>query len=589
MALLLTPAEIQEKIKQAAKSKTLAKAKENQKRINFHVTPETNREKVAYRKEFLTWVASILPKSKYKTFEKIFTTPVKTVEITQAIFDKLSRIFEGRNPIFSYNFSKPNLNEDWAYYRDSVLKVNQIWQTDGWENFKTNINSVLVVDLPSEDEEKAQQDDTRKSTGSTKFAAPYFYWVGADRIIDYELNPRNGDFDFIVFKQGENRVIAIDGGHYRVFEVDKGQVKGLISESEHKLGYCPARFFWNDAVDLNEPHIKQSPITKILGALDWYLFFHTSKKHLDLYGAYPIISGYATSCDFRTEGGRSCSNGFTVVNGVHEVDQTGQPVPCPKCGESRLAGPGTFVKVRQPMTKDQPDLAANPIKLHFADTGSLDYNVSEESRLRKSLIESVVGLEGQALNTEALNETQVGAAFENQIIVLNRIKKGFEEAWTFVDDTLCRLRYGSEVYSSCVVNLGTEFYEANSNGLRIRYKEAKEEGASESELMAFRRQIIETDFRHDRDQLARMLLLLDLEPYPNMVKSETLALVKDGYISSEMFGLKLNFTNFVAKFERENGNITDFGIKMEYPKRLEKILETFKNYLKENEASTNNG
>ena len=49
--------------------------------------------------------------------------------------------------------------------------------------------------------------------------------------------------------------------------------------------------------------------------------------------------------------------------------------------------------------------------------------------------------------------------------MLNRIKKGFEAAQQFVDETVCRLRYGSS-FLSARVNLGTEFYTMTPSDLR---------------------------------------------------------------------------------------------------------------------------
>ena len=65
----------------------------------------------------------------------------------------------------------------------------------------------------------------------------------------------------------------------------------MLIDSPHDLGYTPARFFWNEAISLREPDVKASPLTEQLESMDWYLFYHISKRHLDMYGSYPIYSG----------------------------------------------------------------------------------------------------------------------------------------------------------------------------------------------------------------------------------------------------------------------------------------------------------
>lgn len=117
--------------------------------------------------------------------------------------------------------------------------------------------------------------------------------------------------DWIIFRQPDKRIAVIDDERYRVFAEDGGNIGELLVDNPHDLRYCPARFFWNEPMNLREPDVKQSPLTKELEALDWFLFFHISKRHLDMYGAYPIYSGYEQSCDFtNAENGDYCDGGF---------------------------------------------------------------------------------------------------------------------------------------------------------------------------------------------------------------------------------------------------------------------------------------
>ena len=100
--------------------------------------------------DFLAYVSNLIPADKFKVFKTLFRYPVKTNEVTGVCFDKLSRIFDGRNPAFNYQFMNSEQRDDWEYYRQHVLEEPEIWSTKGWEYFKTEINSVLIVDLPKE-------------------------------------------------------------------------------------------------------------------------------------------------------------------------------------------------------------------------------------------------------------------------------------------------------------------------------------------------------------------------------------------------------------------------------------------------------
>ena len=533
--------------------------------MQTHVTPFISQPTT----DFLAWVERLIPNDKFKIFKSLFRYPVITNEVTGIIFDKLSRVFDGRNPALNYQFMSSEQRDDWEYYRQEVLKEPTIWQTKGWEYFQTEINSVLIVDLPTE------------QNPGTKYPEPYFYWLTIDQIIAYDVNPATGFMEYIIFRQPDNRIAVIDDEFYRVYSEDKDHnIGSLLVESKHDLGYTPARFFWNVPLSISDPDIKASPLTRELETLDWYLFFHISKRHLDLYGAYPIYSGYEQNCDYsNSETGDMCDGGFLKDrNGNYKLDSSGLLLRCPKCGDKRIAGVGSFVEVPIP-GENQPDLR-NPVQMLGVDTSSLEYNVKEVERLKENILRATVGVNDDFANTQAVNEKQVDAFFESQTTILTRIKKGFESAQQFIDETVCRLRYGN-AFVSAKINLGTDFYVVTPTELRNKYKLAKEYGASESELDALQNQIIETEYRHNPTQLQRMLILAELEPYRHLTRNEVINLYEKQIIPVEAMQVKLNFANFVRRFERENTNILEFGTLIPYDKKISIIADKLREYAKE--------
>ena len=545
----------------------------HQNRIRFHAQTELSASLAQPTADFLAFVSNLIPHDKFKLFKEMFRYPLKTNEVTGICFDKLSRVFDGRNPAFEYDFASPEDRDDWEDYRRSRLHEPEIWHTEGWERFKTDINSVLVVDLPE------HQDGERPE--------PYFYWLPIDCVLDWDGH--GDDLDHIVFTTDhDKRIAVIDDTSYRIYTRDAGRnIGSLVSEHPHGLGFCPARFFWQDAISLRDPYIKQSVLTKELESLDWYLFFHISKRHLDLYGSYPIYSGYEQSCDFsNAENGDYCDGGYLKnKQGYYKLDTAGLPCRCPKCGDKRIAGVGSFVEVPIPV-EGQPDLR-NPVQMLSVDRSSLDYNVTEEERLKDDIIASVVGMQEEQMSTQAVNESQVRATFESQSTILNRVKKGFEAAQKFVDDTICRLRYGAS-FSGSVINYGTEFFIYSASELRERYKTAKESGASESELDALQNQIIETEYRTNPAKRHRLMLLSELEPYRHMTRDEMLTLYREGVVTSDELRLKLNFMALIRRFERENTNILEFGSAIPYERKIEIIKATLDGYAKESATDKEN-
>ena len=520
--------------------------------------------------DFMAMVENLIPKDKFEVFKTLFRFPVITNEVLAVCYDKLSRIFDGRDPAFSYQFANTELRDDWEWYRQEKLGEQNIWQSKGWDFFKTQINSVLIVDLPQEQE------------AGDRYPQPYFYWLPIMDVIDYKADPQSGAMEWIMFRQDGDKIAVIDDASYRIFNSKDGTIGELESEAAHDLGYCPARFFWNEPVSLDKPDIKESPVTKELDRLDWYLFFAISKRQLDTYGNYPIYWGYEQSCDFHNdETGDYCDGGYLKDKQGHwHYDSNGLLMPCPVCSQKRLVGAGSYIEVPVPhVDEGQPDLG-QPVGMLAVDSESLRYNQEEEKRLRTDLITAIVGTNEEVTTRDALNEQQIKANFESQSTVLKRVKKGFEEAQKFVDDTCCRLRYGKAFLSSSI-NYGTEFYLFTSDELRERYKKAKEAGMSEADLDALLQQIIETEYRHNPQMMQRMIILSDLEPYRHLTRNEVQGLYEKSLIPVEDLLIKFNFADFIKRFERENMNIIEFGAETDYDKKISTIKEQLKAYASE--------
>ena len=592
--MALSVDEIRKKASEQRNRETIALAVLHQNRIRFHaeVVPSTpalaswmyrgrqmggiaplmaGREGVAQAlTDFLAMVQNLIPKDKFETFKTLFRFPVITNEVLAVCYDKLSRIFEGRNPAYSYQFTATEQRDDWEWYRQEKLGEPEVWQTKGFDFFKTQINSVLIVDLPEEQE------------AGDRYPQPYFYWLPIRDVIAFKADPTTGEMKWIIFRQDDDRIAAFDDEYLRIFRGDKGEVGELLKEQRHDLGYCPARFFWNEPISLDKPDIKASPVTKELDRLDWYLFFAISKRHLDTYGSYPIYWGYEQSCDFHNdETGDYCDGGFLKDKHGHwHYDNNGLLMQCPVCGQKRITGAGSFVEIPVPdASQNQPDLS-NPVGMLAIDRKSLDYNHEEEERLRTDIITAIVGTNEEITTRDALNEQQIRANFESQSTVLQRVKKGFEAAQKWVDDTCCRLRYGDSFIQSSI-NYGTEFYLFTSDELRERYKKAKEAGMSEADLDALLQQIIETEYRHNPQQMQRMIILSDLEPYRHLTRNEVQALYEKNLVSIEELMIKLNFADFIRRFERENMNIISFGENIDYQKKIDTIKERLMDYARE--------
>lgn len=561
----LSEDKIRAEIQSPSKAKEINEARVQQERIKFHA--DTNLDVISSvpLAKFKTFVGSLLPKDKFELVMNLLKFPIPTNEVTDSVWTKLAKIFDGRNPAMNYQFHSTEERDDWEYYRQDVLKEPEVWSDKAWDYFKTEINCVMVVDMPEREDP------------SDKYPQPYFYFVPIENVVSYKVNKRTGNMKWIIFRD-DDKFFVIDEESYRTYaRTESGGLGALLSDNAHNVPYCPARFFWSEPLTLSNPDIKKSPLSKVLSDLDWYLFYFLSKKHLDLYGSYPIYSGYEQECDYTNDKGDSCQHGYLVGNdGHYHTDELGNPIPCPLCrNKKNLAGPGTYVDVPVPQ-EGGPDLR-NPVQILTIDKKALEYNVEELDRIKNRIISSCVGMDNTILNETSLADKQVDATFESQEDVLSRVKKGFESAQQWVDTTICIIRY-ADSFISARVNYGTEFYTLTPEVLRKRYKDAKESGASEAELDALNQQMLETEYRHNPLLLQRMIILSDLEPYRHSSKTEVLNMFKEGLVDIKNMRLKLDFSGFIRRFERENENILEFGSKIPYSEKINQIKNTLLSY-----------
>lgn len=568
--------QIKQILQKPTKRQVIQKAVNMQRRLRFHT--ETNIAISDINQPttiFLDWVKSLLPKDKFNVFLQLFKFPLPTPAVVEDVYRELERVFYSRNSSSSYQFTDSELAEDWAQYKKNKLNEPEIWKTTAWKRMQVSPNSILVIDLPQ------IQTSTRPE--------PYFYWLEIDAVIDYQVSKQDENlFDWLIFKQPDNKIAVFDDTYIRVYQLnEKNEIQSLVSEASHDLGYCPARFFWSTQLNEKNKELKKNPITKELSNLDWYLFFSLSKQHLDLYAPYPIYSAYEADCSFENnETGDYCDGGFLRnAKGEYKLLNDGTVEKCPCCSEKRIAGPGSFLEVPIPNQSEGVADMRNPVQITTIDKDSLDYNVKECARLKNEIIISVVGSGGTVSEKEAINETQVTANFESKTSVLNTLKTNFELAQKFIEDTVCKLRYG-EAFISSSVNWGTEFYVFTVAELYSKYKQAKENGASNSELDAISQQILEVEYRNNPLVLQRMLILKQLEPYPHKTLDEVLKLYEKKLLNENLVKLKINFSTLVEKFERENINIIEFASNKPLREKIDIINKKLLEYVSKNEFTT---
>jgi hypothetical protein len=496
----------------------------------------------------------------------MFTYPIDTVKLTDEVFSALEKVFDGHDPIREYSFSDTNLMEDFKEYKANILCDPRTWKSESMEAMKRSINSFIVVDLPSE------------QTGN--IPEPYSYFVNISDVHDFEMTANNKEVDWIMFYLdrgiGEgNRIAIYDDERYRIIRIKKqGEYIEEINNT-HDLGYCPARQFWTESMSVQTPTLKKSPITTQLGSLDWILFYSLSKKYADLYSPWTIYWGYMRDCDYdKPESQYRCDNGYLKsYDNNYIFSVAGRIEKCPRCAE-RINGVGSFVEVPAP-EKDVPPMAP-PVGKVDVDVAALEYNVEELSRLQSEFYSSVTGSNFETISNQAVNEKQVMSLYESRKQVLINLKSNFESAESWRDSTICRLRYGNK-FKSLSYSYGTDFYLGDADQFLEMYKNCRDNGLDHPILDMLQNQHYQTRYKNNPQELNKVKIITDLDPFRHATRAEIKDLKNE--IDYREFMLKMNFSTYLRRFEREQGSILEFGSNREYREKIAIIKDVLLSYI----------
>ncbi len=548
----LSNEQIKKIVKERRNEKELQEGVDHQNRLKFHTETILKKHDLSpYFLDFKTWIGApghnepeLLASDKFARIIQLIKAPIQTIELTESIFSRLFRVFYSQDSFFNYRFTDDSLALDWADFRDA-----DFWRTKGFEAMQTAIDSVWIAAVPAEQ--------------LTEFPEPSNKLINIENVIAIQ-NDHDNNCIYVIFRLG-NRIFVYDDGFFRVFSANNDDIRELIAEVPHDLGFCPARMFWSEKLIAGNLINKESPITKELTDLDWLLLHQSSKRYMDLANAYPITVTYEMDNDVTDDD--------TTAN---EQRTSGK-----RPSGNKLTGAGSHIEAKMPRGSDDHDpMRSDPVKIISPPVDTLKWHVEEEMRLMDKIFRSVVGVEQEIKNDAAKNIPQIMGSFESQVSVLFRIKKNFEIIQKFADSTIAMLRYGDR-FIGCEIDYGTNFFLKDVDDLQNELKSAKEAGASESIIEAIGENILNTRYRNDSQNRQRADIILQLDPLPNTNMKDAIEILKSGGIDKIDFIIKSKLISFVNRFERENIDIVKFSSLTNFNRKIEQINEEFVKYAEE--------
>lgn len=615
----LSLAQVQELIRSPKNRDYIQYACRQEERLKLHAEPILQKGKLpptAYL-EYTTWIKSLVTVDKTARVLSLLNTPFETVAVTKNVFDQLGKFFDAQDRFVKNEFTDPELATDFNDYLESIGDA-EFWPTRGMTALRIAINSLIVCDLP------ATQDNERPK--------PYYFLLHINNVIDVDINEESGKVEYVIFKKDDETVVEIDDEFYRVYKITPKNKPGgpekqqmldsvpyvghlrdanykppvdnidlsditLKSENAHTIyanadsdaviegvGYCPVTDFYGIKISNTRQLDKRGPITDVLTKLDFLLFFATLAKYYFLYGPFPIICSFKIKDKYLDD-----KNAETTDTGAQQLslnqfnayDLVAVDVVNPRTQPRNLIGPGTSITGAPPQREGDPNMFENggPLKVIEMSVANLEWVRSYVEYLGDNIIEICTGRRPQ-VNNAAKNEDQVGEGLEAQKSILDTVGAQFERAHKFTMKTLAILRYGRKKYISTTVDYGSEYFLKDAEQLTSEYDAAVKAGLNSGYTYALMLAVITTRFKNNPDELARQKILLDLEPYLGSTWKDMQAAGMD-VIDWPNFVIKLNFNNFISKFETDYTNVVTFMSGMEYKKKIAFINEVLKSYTNE--------
>lgn len=509
-----------------------------------------------------------------KKFERVIEFaryPLPIVQISDSILNDFFKVFDGKNRFFNIEGDREiSRLDDWIQEKDPAKWVEKTAHSV----FKNKPNSFVVVDVDSA-------------------GKPYLIHIDSERLVDAHIINDEGFCGYIAFIHSQKPheikedvlttfFSVYDEENYFVFSKDSDQDNYiLVSENKHGVGYCPAKTFIKTPSNSNNKFKRRVAFTSALSKMEDWSLFDIYRNYVDHYAPFPVTEAPERRC-----GNPICDDGVVaeeiILNAQTNETKTIYKT-CDVCGgkdDGAFIMPGTHIGIK---VKEEGNDGSGVFKMIFPDTANMKYVPEKLDDLELEIRYKTVGLNTMVSN-EAINELQVKGSFASMESVLLRTKEELDAIYSFIVETAGKLMY-KDLRVEVEANFGTEFYLISEDDLQKRYEQAKNIGLPMEELLMIYTQLIETKYKGNPLKVERQLMLLQLDPLPLYSTIESLEMRKNNLIDDFTLSLKINFLNFIAKFESENAPVTQFGINLEMYQRIEKIKNTLIIYNNETIAS----
>jgi hypothetical protein len=579
--VLLLPAKVVALCGAPANAAAIAEGRRLERRHRLHIEGKQD-----LLMEFFSDYRDVMDPQSLKNIQKVAVPATKTKFGTYR--DVLGKVFTARDTTTYFEFANPRLGEEFEAYLEKIKFLPQLRKRFQRASL-TGFQGVFLVDLPAE------------PNAPDELPAPVVKYISSALIHDAKLTADT--YEYLIIKQVVKDEAGKETTFYVCFDDDFAHVvtpgdggKLLYSEertTRHGLGYVPAfppsLFVAQDANDTTRTSI----FDKALPVADVYLRDHAEHELSKKYHAFPQKWSYTIRCE-HSHSVRRIPEGCGAEAAFYDTAscagtgwlryQSGEVVKCSNCtGTGRVVPVGTdkTYLLDTPTSRDNPDIRP-PAGYIVPDNETLTKQADELETQERQLEQAALGKEG-VLGTTTKVETAQGKELDLQPVYDRCREYGgtWQQLLQLCYDTMARLRHDVDFIKSSVV-IGDKYTLKSVSQLEKEYKDAKDSGMDDSVLFGYLEEIIYSRYATDPLELEFNLLKLHLTPIPTRSTKELSDMIQSMTVQPPKLLValerKLNLNDYVARFERENGPLVQFGVRRSFAERIATINSTFNTY-----------
>ena len=523
-----------------------------------------------------------------KLLAKPFTRP-----LLKYIIDAQGRwkTAQGTNKYYNFKGDKP---EQAKAFDNDIL--SQVWKGGSISDFTkkflstaiyTDFNGFFIVERGKIEVIGGIKYETRE--GKTRIvesnyeAKPYIIYKDAKDIHNFSVT--GNKVDWLIYKlpkpaDKKYELYRVIDDKYDYIVQKEGKVITIQDDKiEHKAGQTPVVSVSTINKFIGYDYKRTSPIDALIPLLDYYLNQYGEHVVSCLLHAHPIYYQVGQKCQSTLTYGDNervrCDGGY------HNYEYNGKAfnAECKACnGTGHNIHKDASTAIILPAKTEQGE-AFNITNVVGYATPPIDILKNQVERLdgtKKEILEAATGQIGaQNLNEKTATESILNLKPLEDII--SEIIDVIETVETSLTNIIGKIYYGDK-YIGCEINYGRKLNLRDENLILQEIKQAKESGSSYFYVKSLFEELIYSRFSRSKIDLQRNILAAELEPYAGFTFEE---IEKSENITKLNKYIKQNFTEYLQKFEVENGDMVLFGTGKDLYKKVQEIRAKLIEYANE--------